>query len=143
MVENLECSRADALDQSFALKLRESTRRRLGGGTEVIGDIEAIHREPQMLPLLVEPVRDGDELEQERRKPLSRRLDSQRHDTRLRLAKVISELVEQMELQLRLVRHHLLHALPRHAIEAGRANRLRGIDIAAAIGNSEYVARQV
>jgi hypothetical protein len=124
------------------LQLGKGARRGFGRRSQIIGKIEAVHRQFQHPAFVVEEFRRAREVEQKGRQALADVLLAQRHDPRLCLAEIGDDLGQKRELQLRVLPHQLAHLGPGQAAHFCRRHRFRGIDITSRIGNAEHVARQ-
>src|SRR6266567_931160 len=139
-VQDFDCSRSDSANESLAFQSREGAFGGLRHRSQIIGEIETVHRYFQERSFLIEEFGMRQQIENERGQALIGVLLTEYHDPMLGLAKIIRHLHEQAHVKLRVRQHHLLHSLPRNAIEFGRTDRLCGVDVSSVLGTTQKIA---
>ena len=90
--------------------------------------------------LFIEELGTTHEIKNERGKSLTCVLLTERHNPMLGLAKIICHLGKEVQLELRVRQHHLLHAQPSNAIDPRWGDRLGRVDISTVFGTAQKIA---
>ncbi|HXJ02315.1 MAG TPA: hypothetical protein VNH44_13915 [Micropepsaceae bacterium] len=140
-VQDFDGSRRDPAKEALAFQPRERALGGFGHGSKIIREIKTVYRQFQERPLLIEEFRNAPEIENEGGKTLTRVLLAEDHDPMLGLAKIIHDLDEQMELDLRFGQHRQLHPMPWDAVYFGGTDGFRGVDVLPVLRKTEKIAR--
>jgi len=140
-VQDFDCSRCATTNKTLAFQFREGAFRGLGYRSKVIREIETVHRQFQERLLFIEELGKTQQIENERGKALTRVLLTEGHDSMFGLTKIVGPLHKQMQLELWFGQHHLLHPLPRNAIDSGWSDGLCRVDVSSVLGTTQKIAR--